>query len=745
VFDRIGRLSSRFHWWVIAAWGVLVLAALPILPSIEAPLKVGGFSSEAAEGARTTALLERELDYSPSSLVLVYSSDSLDASTGEFQDQVAASIDKMRRLPYVEDVILPSLDESLIAPSGEVAYAIIGLSLPPEEAQRYVAEAETAILPQPDLDIIVAGAPAFYADIETASQQDLRRAEFIALPFALVALLLVFGTVVASLVPMVVGCVGVGVILLSIYWVAHITDVSIFALNLATMLGLGLAVDYSLFVTSRFREELGRNGGNVGEAVIVAASRAGRAVFFSGLTVLIGLAGLALFPLMFLRSIGIAGVIVVAVSTLAALTLLPAVLTVIGNWIERLPIGPLARRTRHDESETGFWSRLASRVMKRPIVVSLLAVGVLLAFGWPFAHANISSPDATILPQDLPSRQGYDLLTEQYGGGEISPFVIVIEAVDGNMTGPANLGVVEGLGARLEADSRIDRVQSALTIPGFGNGLPPAARIAARQFLENTGTDTQLGRFLSDDVAVIFAYPVEPANDPQNKELLTQLRSIEAPDRLDITVGGGTAEIVDVVDTIYRDFPAVAATIVLSTYLILLMLFRSVILPIKAILMNVLSILASYGALVWIFQDGNLHDLLGFTPQGFVEASLPVIMFCVLFGLSMDYEVFLLSRIQEEWERSGDNDRAVAVGLQRSGQIITSAALIVVVVTASFVSADVVLIKALGLGIALAVTLDATIVRALLVPATMKLLGRWNWWIPGWLDRVLPDSRPLDH
>jgi RND superfamily putative drug exporter len=189
----------------------------------------------------------------------------------------------------------------------------------------------------------------------------------------------------------------------------------------------------------------------------------------------------------------------------------------------------------------------------------------------------------------------------------------------------------------------------------------------------------------------------------------------------------------------------VAAAIVLSTYLILLMLFRSVVLPIKAILMNVLSILASYGALVWIFQDGNLHEVLGFTPQGFVEASLPVIMFCVLFGLSMDYEVFLLSRIQEEWERSGDNDRAVAVGLQRSGQIITSAALIVVVVTASFVSADVVLIKALGLGIALAVTLDATIVRALLVPATMKLLGRWNWWIPGWLDRVLPDSRPLDH
>ncbi|MBA3274559.1 MAG: MMPL family transporter, partial [Chloroflexia bacterium] len=515
--------------------------------------------------------------------------------------------------------------------------------------------------------------------------------------------------------------------------------------NLATMLGLGLAVDYSLFVTSRFREELARNPGNVKGAVVVAATRAGRAVFFSGLTVLIGLAGLALFPLMFLRSIGIAGVIVVSISTLAALTLLPAVLTVIGDRIERGPIGPLAKRAQGDDSHTGFWSRLASGVMKRPVVVALATVGLLLVLGWPFTHANISSPDATILPEDLPSRQGYDILAEQFSGGEISPFVVVVESSGGNMTDPDNLAVIEGLGARLAADPRIDRVQSALTLPGVGGNLPPPIRIAVRQFLEATGTDTQLGRFLSDDVAVIFAYPVEPANDPQNQELLSQLRSVNAPDSLQVHVGGGTAEIVDVVDAIYRDFPLVAGAIVVTTYLILLALFRSVLLPIKAILMNVLSILASYGALVWIFQDGNLHELLGFTPQGFVEASLPVIMFCVLFGLSMDYEVFLLSRIQEEWERSGDNDRAVTVGLQRSGRIITSAALIVVVVTASFVSADVVLVKALGLGIALAVALDATVVGALLVPATMKLLGGANWWIPGWLNRILPRSRILDH
>jgi len=236
---------------------------------------------------------------------------------------------------------------------------------------------------------------------------------------------------------------------------------------------------------------------------------------------------------------------------------------------------------------------------------------------------------------------------------------------------------------------------------------------------------------------MILAYPVKPANDPANKDLLADLRAYDAGD-MQMLVGGGTAEIVDVVNVIYDDFPLVALAIIATTYVILLMLFRSVILPIKAILMNAMSILASYGALVWIFQEGHLSSILGFTPQGFVEASLPVIMFCVLFGLSMDYEVFLLSRVQEEWHRTHDNEESVAVGLERSGRIISSAALIVVVVTASFVTADVVIVKALGLGIALAVAIDATLVRALLVPATMKLLGSANWWIPRWLDRVLP-------
>jgi RND superfamily putative drug exporter len=276
-------------------------------------------------------------------------------------------------------------------------------------------------------------------------------------------------------------------------------------------------------------------------------------------------------------------------------------------------------------------------------------------------------------------------------------------------------------------------------------GLPAdwAALLARTQdLLGRFGFETGIDRLAHDRAAVILAYSKYLPNDERNKDLLRAIRATSPGGDLSLLVDGGTAEIVDVVAEMYGQFPRVAAFIVGATFLVLLLLFRSVLLPLKAILMNGMSIVASYGALVWVFQDGHLSGVLGFDPQGFVESSLPVIMFCVLFGISMDYEVFLLSRIREEWERTHDNERAVAVGMQRSGRIITSAALLVVVVTGSFVSADVVLIKALGFGIALAVLLDATVIRALLVPATMRLLGDWNWWLPAPLERVLP-ARPL--
>lgn len=721
----------RWRYFVIAIWSLGLLASLPFIPQLSSALNVGGFSSERTEAAQARAVLARELGNSPSTMLVIYSSDSLLATSPEFVSAVERSLMHVRRLPQVEDVLLPSVAAGMVSEDLHTAYALVGLTLSPEEAQQIVPAFEAALTPQEELKTSVAGSPAFYRDIETVSQRDLRRAEIIVFPIALVALLVVFGSVVAASVPLIVGGLSVAMVLGSLFLATRFTDLSIFVLNLATMLGLGLAVDYSLFVTSRFREELQRTNNDVPRAVERTVETAGQAVFFSGTTVLIGLLGLSLFEFMFLRSVGIAGVIVVAWSTIAALTLLPAILAVLGPLIDRYSF---RWRVQPGARTSGFWVRLSTAVMARPIAFLIPTLAVLLLLGLPFRHANISSPDATILPRDLPSRQAFDQLVTEFGAGEISPFVIVIDA-PGRIWSPATLGQIHRLVVRLEADSRVSRVQSVVS-PYFSENNAIAVA-AARRWLEDRGVTTGLDRLASSNAAVVLAYAPFLPSDDRSKDLLRELRSLDLPG-MEILVTGGTADIVDSVNAMYADFPKAVALIVAATYLVLLLLFRSLLLPLKAILMNALSILASYGALVWVFQDGNLSQWMGFSPQGFVEASLPIIMFCVLFGLSMDYEVFLLSRIREEWLRTGDNTRAVAEGMQRSGRIITSAALIVVVVTASFVTADVVIIKALGFGIALAVFLDATIVRALLVPSTMKLLGDWNWWLPSPIQRILP-------
>jgi RND superfamily putative drug exporter len=732
MFAGLGKLSYRWRWQIVVVWLLLFAAALPILPGVEEPLKVGGFSTDQSEAARARQVLQSRLNTTPSQMVVIFTSETLKAHDPAFLSQVSSALSNITSKPHVVDVVLPQQDEHLISKDSTTAYALVGLDLPSEEAQRDVDEFKAGIKPQPDLEITVAGGPAFYADIETVSQRDLRRAELIAFPFALIALLIVFGTVVAATIPLIVGGLSVATVLLCLYWGAHAVDLSIFVLNLATMLGLGLAVDYSLFITSRFREEL-RHSGNVETAVVRTMQTAGQAIFFSAITVLIGMAGLSFFSFMFLRSVGIAGVVVVFFAAAAALTLLPAALGILGHRIES---GKLFGRHSAHRDGAGFWAALSARVMAHPFVVLVPTLAFLLALGAPFLRVNVSSPDATILPTDLESRQGFDLLTEKYGQGEISPFVIAVEST-GDMTSPESRRALYDFTAWLQQQPEVVRVQSAMSYDQPTTLAEANDLYNLRVRMGNLGFDSRLDSVINPDAAMVLAFTRTYPNSDDNKALLTRVRDYQPDAGITILVDGGTAEIVDVVDVMYGDFPIAVAVIVVGTYLVLLLLLRSLLLPLKAIVMNTLSIVASYGALVFIFQDGHFSRILRFEPLGYVEASLPVIMFCVLFGLSMDYEVFLLSRVKEEWDRTHDNQRSVAIGLQRSGRIITSAAAIVVVVTASFVSADVIIIKALGLGIALAVLIDATIVRALLVPATMRLLGSWNWWLPGWLDRLL--------
>jgi putative drug exporter of the RND superfamily len=768
IFERLGRAMARRRWWVVGAWAIVALVALPLAPRAPGALQPGGFTADHLEAARARRLLEERLGAPPSALVIVVrATDDRRAGDPGFELAVGRALQGVATADHVTGILPHTLAPRQVSDDGRTVYEVVTLDLSPDRSPDALQPIEDAIVGQPGLDIALAGGPAFYGDIQTVSEDDLRRSELISLPLAAVALLLVFGSVVAAGVPVIVGGLAVLVALAAIVLIASVTPMSIFVLNLATLLGFGLGVDYALLMVSRCREELVRRGGGrtadggidqsiVADAVAATVATAGRAVFFSGVTVLVGLCGLLLFDFMVLRSVGIAGAVVVGLAVAAALTLLPATLAILGPRIDAAPVrlrllrrGSVAgdaapRRATRDGH--GAWWRLAQWVMDRPGPIFLVTLTFLVVLGLPFLHVRFNAPDASILPAFVPSRVAYDSLIEEFPIGDFSPLTLAVQT-DGPVTDRTNVGLLYDYTRRIAADPRVERVESIVDVdPRLGreqyqlilsNPAGPADRFVA----------AALARTTSADLTAVNVVTWYSSNDAAARALVHDLRDpgsrLAPPAGVRVLVGGGAAEVVDVVDQVAADFPRTALFILVTTYLILLLLLRSVVLPAKALVMNTLSILASFGALVWIFQDGNLSGPLGFRPPGYVETTMPVILFCVLFGLSMDYEVFLLSRMKETWDRTADNREAVARGLERSGRIVTSAAAIVVLVAGSFAFADVVLIKALGIGVALAVALDATVVRALLVPSTMRLLGRWNWWMPERMRRWLGSRLPV--
>ena len=734
---------------VIGAWVLIVLCALPFAPQAPGALQAGGFDLPTLESARSRAALESELGAPPSALVLAISSSTLTPGTPQFEAAAQRAVAGVANAPHVVGSRSHLIAPTQVNVEKKIVYDVILLDLKPDDSPAALEGIQAALVEVDGIKVALAGGPSFYADIQIVSETDLQRSELISLPLAAIVLLLVFGSAVAAGLPLAVGGATVIVALAAIFGAAQATRMSIFVLNLTTLLGLGLGVDYSLLLVSRFREELGR-GAKLGDAVQRTVATAGRAVFFSGVTVMLGFDGLALFDFAILRSIGIAGAITVAIAVASSVTLMPAILSLLGPRVNRLAIRRLGSGK---VNERGPWARLARAVMRRPIAVALPTLALLIALGTPWLGVRFNAPDGSILPERVPSRQALDALTDAFGEGSFSPMTAAVRT-DGPVTSAANIKLLYDWVQALQADPRVARVDSIVSID-------PRLTLTQYQLLYSSSStdgatppDRYAAQILSfttaGDLTTVSITPTNGPNRPESRALVGELRAahpgsiaagtpsaITPPAGLNALIGGGAAEIVDVVDTISGEFPRTAAVVILATLLILAVLLRSIVLPSKAVVMNTLSILASFGALVWIFQEGNLSAILGFAPLGFVETTIPVILFCVLFGLSMDYEVFLLTRMREIYDRTGDNAAAVAGGLERSGRIITSAALIVVVVAGSFVFAEIVLIKALGVGVAIAVALDATIVRALLVPATMRLFGKWNWWAPRWMERLL--------
>lgn len=723
---RLGLWIHRWRWPVIVVWAILFAAAAILAPMVPSVLK-SGFGITDTESRHAMESLERELQWNPPLLVAVYSSDTLSTHDEPFRREMEASLDRLRRAEHVTNIISPSapplrpmISADGHTPCGHTAYAQIVLDIDPGTAQMLVPSLRE-VQKAPGLTTHLTGPVAIFADINEFVKEDLRRAETVTLPIVFVALLLVFGAVVAAVVPVIVGVVSVTVTLAALFIVAQWTDISIFALNITSFLGLGVAIDYSLFVVSRFREEA-RTAGWGAEAIARAMATTGVAIAFSAVATILGLTGLLLFKFMMLRSIGIGGIAVIAVSLLISLTLIPAILSVLGERINTLTVLPRWRIGNR------FWGTLAAGVMRRPMLVLLPVLAFLLLLGAPFIDVKVGAPWEQSLPPSSSARQGWERLQTSFGPGEFSPILIAVTS-RGDILAPDNVGALYDYTRQLADDPRIARLDSIVTVnPAMTREFYRTIYAAPNLIPEK---DRQkLAAFARGETTVVSAVTPLPVNGDAMQRMIDDIRGTDPGGGLAIRVTGAAATLKDSVDALYRDFPLAVAWIVAATYLILLILFRSVLLPLKAIVMNTLSITASYGALVFIFQQGHGREILGFTTEGFTEATAPILLFCILFGLSMDYEVFLLCRIRERFLATGDNRESVAHGLERSGGAITGAALILVLVSVGFSTGEILVLKELALGAAIAIFIDATIVRALLVPSLMCLMGNLNWWMP---------------
>jgi putative drug exporter of the RND superfamily len=742
MFHRLGLQMVRWRYWIVGIWALAVLIGLPFAPRVAEVLAPGGFSSNSMESQQAINALQKGLSTSFTSVQVVFSSTTMTADDPRFVAEAQVAVANLSDWSEVAGVVPFSVNPTQISRDRRAAYTVVLLKSDPDSAPGILPELRQRLRRPADLQMLVGGAPVFYADIQSVSEGDLRRAEEIAFPFAIIALLLVFRSVIAAGLPAAIGGCSVVVSLALLYLLARVFPVSIFALNITTLFGLGLGVDYSLFMVSRFREEL-KSGHTVTDAVGIAMSTAGRAVFFSGLAVSIGLLGLVFFPLNMLRSVGIGGMLTVILSILAAVTLLPALLGIIGTRVNALPVVLPWSHSRRDSVTTdaqerpGFWHQLATAVMRHPLAFLIPVLTILLLLGAPFLSVRLAAPDASILPTRVDSRRAYDALTQRFDQSASAPIIIAVKT-EGSPLTTANLILLDKYVRELQADPRVQSVISIVSLDPHLTLEQYQLMYSQPQNISDPYIRQSLHSFAGNQMTMVQVVTNYSVLDSRTESLVEAIRNTPPPATMHILVDGSTAAIIDYVNTLYNAFPIALLVVAVVTYLVLMLVFRSLILPLKAILMNLLSILASYGALVLIFQEGHLHQLLNFTPLGFVEASSPILMFCALFGLSMDYEVFLLSRIREAYERTGDNTRSVAEGLEQSGGIITSAAAIVILVSLSFASADMVLVKALGVGMAIAVFLDATLVRGLLVPATMRLLGNLNWWWPAPWSSLLP-------
>ena len=684
--------------------------------SVADQLSVGGYTDPQTESARADAVLSGTLHVEQPNLVLLIS----DPRGVDDPDVAARGLALTRRLaaePSVSDVTsywAAGRPASLRSRAGDRALMVARV----EGTDDQVHSRMKTLAPRYSgvvggLQVRPGGLAEANVELTDLTRADGEKAEAVALPLTLLALIVIFGSVVAAGTPFAVGVGAMVGTLLVLRLVDLVTPVSVLALNITTVLGLGLGIDYSLFIVTRYREELA-NGRDVPAAIAAALSTAGRTVLFSAVTVALALASLLLLPFEFLRSFAYAGIPTALFAALAAVVVLPALLAVLGPRIDRFR---LLRWRVAGPSEAGFWQRLATWVMRRPVPVLVVVVALLAGLGLPFLHLQMGLADERVLPASSNAYQVGRVLRQDFDYRDVDSLLVVARGVDPE----ARADDVTAYAERLSLIANVSRVDAVTG--SFAHG----ARIAP--------PSPSSSRFASGSATYLAVVPSVDATSSAARELLRRVRGAASPFPIEVT--GPTAVVVDSLGALYGALPLALTAMAVSLVVLLFLMTGSLVVPLKAIVLNVLSLSATFGVLVWGFQDGHLRGWIGdFTVTGTITWTVVVLLFAVAFGLSMDYEVFLLSRIKEEYDASGDNRRAVALGLQRTGRLVTAAAVVMSMVFISLVTSGVTYIKAVGPGLALAVVMDATVVRGLLVPAFMRLAGRANWWAPPALRRL---------
>lgn len=724
----IARLALRSPRHVIAIAALLTLVTAVFGIPVANHLSAGGFQDPGSESARAAQVLSEKFGQSDQQLLLTVTHPA----GAESPLARAVGTDIVSRLDNSPNVLgvtspwtsPPAAAAELLSTNGQTGLIIATLDGGENKAQDYAADLAGQVVGDRDGVTVQAGGSAMIMkQINDQTKHDLVRMEAIAVPLSFLVLVWVFGGVVASLLPMVVGMMAVLGAMAVLRLLTLFTDVSIFALNIAASLGLALAIDYTLLIVSRYRDEVA--GGAAPEAALLRTmSTAGRTVLFSAVTVALSLSALMLFPMYFLKSFAYAGVATVAFAATAAVVVTPALIVLLGDRLGALDLRRWLRRVLgrpepvQPPVEQMFWYRSTKAVMRRSVAIGAAVVALLVLLGTPFLRIQFGSPDDRVLPKGASAHQVGDQLREGFGSDLNNGLTLVIPDADG-----ATAAELDRYGAELSRVPDVALVSTPDATFVDGNRVGPASAPAA----------------VANGSTYLSVRSTAPLYSEASKLQLDRLHAVAEPAGREVLIGGGAQMNRDIVEAVTSRMPLVLILIGVITFLLLFLLTGSLVLPLKAIVLNVLSLSAAFGALVWVFQEGHL-GALGTTPTGTLEANIPVLMFCVAFGLSMDYEVFLLARIREFWVNSGgtraDADESVALGLARTGRVVTAAALIMAIAFAALIAAQVSFMRIFGLGLTLAVIVDATLVRMALLPAFMQIMGKRNWWAPRPLARL---------